>query len=92
MNEQDFSLNKLATDDTGIYGYVHFFSREDFKFKKYISDNDRINLPKEDEYIKKGEPIFSIYSHALTYTDLISKLQEKISNLRNYYKFYDIVI
>ena len=25
MNEQDFSLNKLATDDTGIYGYVHFF-------------------------------------------------------------------
>jgi predicted ATP-grasp superfamily ATP-dependent carboligase len=92
MNEQDYPLNKLATDDTGIYGYIHFFSKEDFKYKKYVSDNDLINLPKEDEYIKKGEPIFSIYSHALTYTDLISKLQEKISNLRNYYKFYDIVI
>ena len=60
--------------------------------KKYISDNDLINLPREDEYIKKGEPICSIYTYALTYTDLISKLQEKISNLRNYYKFYDIVI
>ena len=92
MNEQDYPLNKLATDDTRIYGYIHFFSKEDFKFKKYIDDNDLINLPREDEYIKKGEPIFSIYTDALTYTDLISKLQEKISNLRNYYKFYDIVI
>ena len=92
LNEDDIVFDTITISDDSIHGYIHIFARESFYFKKYLPDDSFANLPKDGEYIQKGEPIFSIYLDALTEEDLKSKFREKISNLRNYYNFYDIVI
>ena len=92
LNEDDIVFDTIAISDDSMHGYFHLFAKESFYFKKYLSDDSFANLPKDKEYIQKGEPIFSIYLDAFTEEDLKSKLCEKISNLRNYYNFYDIVI
>ena len=92
LNSNNIMLNDLVSLHENIYGFVHLFAKDDFLFKQYVNDDNVISMPKNGEYIKKGDPICSIYLNALSDTDLVLKLEEKISNLRNYYNFYDIVI
>ena len=92
LDEEHVSFNKIMISKNIVYGYIHLFAKESFFFKQYLPDDNITNLPKDEEYIKKGDPIFSIYLNALTEEDLVLKFREKISILRNYYNFYDIVI
>ena len=92
MNHNNISVNDLGSSPANIYGFVHLFAKDNFLFEQHIYDDSFTCIPQNGEYIKKGDPIFSVYLHALTNIDLVSKLEEKISNLRNYYNFYDIVI
>ena len=92
LNDNNITLKDLTSLHENIYGFVHLFAKDNFIFKQYLNDDTIINMPQNDEYIKKGDPIFSIYLNALSDIDLVLKLKEKISNLRNYYNFYDIVI
>ena len=91
INQYGNSLNNMKMINNNIYGYIHLFAKEDFNFKKCIHDVAFTNLPKDGECIKKGDPIFSVYMNASSENDLISKFEEKILNLRNYYYFYDIL-
>ena len=92
LDEEHVSFNKIMISKNIVYGYIHLFAKESFFFKQYLPVDNITNLPKDEEYIKKGDPIFSIYLNALTEEDLVLKFREKISILRNYYNFYDIVI
>ena len=92
LNDNNITLKDLKSSHDNTYGFVHLFAKDDFLFEQYVNDDNIMSMPKNGEYIKKGDPIFSIYLNALSDTDLVLKLEEKISNLRNYYKFYDIVI
>ena len=91
INQDDNLINNMNKINNNIYGYIHLFAKENFIFKKSFHDAVFTNLPKDGEHIKKGDPIFSIHMNALSEEDLIYKFEEKISNLRNYYCFYDIL-
>lgn len=76
-----------------LYGFVYLFAKEDIIFKNVIKRNLWLmDLPIENELIKKGSPLCTIFCSASSRAGLICKLKEKISMTTNHYNCYHIAI
>ena len=76
-----------------IHGFVYLFAKEDIVFENVIKKNLWLmDLPIENELVKKGSPLCTIFCSAPSRADLIRKLKEKISMTTNHYNCYHIAI
>ena len=76
-----------------FYGFVHMFSKKNFKFYNRVQDDSSItNLPFEGEAIKKHHPIFTLNYSSNSPSSIINLLKKKISMTTQYYNCYDIDI
>jgi len=76
-----------------IHGFVYLFAKENIIFKNEIKKNLWLmDFPIENELVKKGSPLCTIFCSASSRADLIRKLKEKISMTTNHYNCYHIAI
>ena len=67
-----------------LYGFVYLFAKENIFFKSAIKRNLWLmDLPIENELVKKGSPLCTIFCSASSRAGLIRKLKEKISMTTN---------
>ena len=92
LDEKDCEFESFHHSLKSVSGFVHVFSKNNFKFNSPPVDIEGIfNIPSQGDYINRGEPIFSIFSCARKYDDNIANLRDRFQITKKYYDIYDII-